>query len=30
MTLHAILIQFNLDLAELSSTSPIEKKWDAY
>jgi hypothetical protein len=28
--LHAILIQFNLDLAELSSTSPIEKKWDAY
>jgi hypothetical protein len=30
MTLHAILIQLNLNLAELDSTSTIEKKWDAY
>jgi hypothetical protein len=29
MTLHAILIQFNLYLIELNSTSTIEKKWDA-
>jgi len=30
MTLHAILIQSKLDLIELSSTSSIENKWDAY